>query len=119
MKNLVENQVGTISDPEEIQGAFDAAAEPLDMSKGEKMRTTALMLAIKYYTDTICKDADMYNAIVMRNGTMRPATSLGVINAALQFENFLLGKATNVEFEDEDAGGGRKQPSAAIEAKKE
>jgi hypothetical protein len=72
--------------------AYDPTRTHLDLNKDEKLRTTALMLAIKQYTDFICKDADMFNAIMMRNGSMKPATVSGVIRMAIEMEKFIRGR---------------------------
>lgn len=92
--------------------AFDPTRQHLDLTKDEKLRTTALMLAIKQYTDFICKDADMYKEIMMRNGSMKPATVSGVVSMAIEFEAFLLGRysaGNRPAIEDEDDEGLRQQ----------
>jgi len=73
------------------QVAFNPEHLDLELNREEKLRVTALMFAIRQYTDFIIKDADMYNAIVMRNGTIKPASTNSVVNMAIEFHQFLRG----------------------------
>lgn len=84
---------------EEAGVAFDPTTQHVDLSKEEKRRTTALLMAIQAYDHLIIKDAEMYLAIKRdepRNGedgpVIRPATMDAMVQAALQFDDFISGK---------------------------
>jgi len=78
--------------------AYDPTTQHLDLSKDEKRRTTALMLAIQAYQHLIIKDAAMYEAIARddrtRAGgpTIQPATMDAMVDAAIQFDLFISGR---------------------------
>jgi len=96
---VAEGPGGSLQDMsvlEETGIAFDPTATPLDLSKAEKRRTTALMLAITAYRDQIIKDADMFIAIARESRTepetkIHPATIRGVVEAAIEFDLFISG----------------------------
>lgn len=82
----------------------------LNLDPVQKVRTVALMLGIKYYTDTIIKDATYLQLMMSREKEMkfsnepdaalwhlRPASVNGVIACAQEFENFLLGNRSAVQ----------------------
>ena len=78
----------------------------LDLSKDEKRRTTALMLAINAYRDFIIKDANMLEKtadLARRNEgpALRPATFDEIIIAAARFDQFIDGKTKLVETKEE------------------
>lgn len=84
---------------EEAGVAFDPTTQHMDLSKEEKRRTTALLMAIQAYNNLIIKDADYYIAVMReqgRNGdngpTIRPATMDAMVMAAIQFDDFISGK---------------------------
>lgn len=68
---------------------FDVENMELDMTREEKLRATALLLASRYYVETICKDGALYTAMVMRGETLSPATSNGIVGIACQFHDYL------------------------------
>ena len=76
--------------------AFDPTTVHLDLTKEEKRRTTALLLAIQAYQNIIIKDAEMYDAIsrdASREGPkIKPATMEAMVSAALDFDDFISGK---------------------------
>lgn len=74
--------------------AFNPMDAPLDLTKNEKLRTTALMLAIQYVTETICKDAEMYRALKQDGQHLATANVPHVVTCAINFEAFLLGRVT-------------------------
>jgi hypothetical protein len=86
---------------EETQTAFDPTTQHLDLSKAEKRRTTALMMAIQAYENLIIKDADMYEAI-SRDRTrndgpkIKPATIAAMVAAAIRFDLFISGKLDGI-----------------------
>lgn len=69
----------------------------LDLTKEEKLRTAALIMAIHYHVETIVKDAAMYQAMVNRQEHLKPSTVERVVRIAEEFERFLLGKPSVVE----------------------
>lgn len=78
--------------------AFDPTTQHIDLSKDEKLRVTALFMAINAYQHLIIKDADLYVAICREQGRntegplIRPATINEMVVAAMQFEDFISGK---------------------------
>lgn len=82
---------------EENDIAFDPTRVTLDLTKAEKRRTTALMMAIQAYDKLIIKDAEMYMAI-HRNAErgegpkIQPATMNAMVHAAIQFDAFIAGR---------------------------
>lgn len=86
---------------EESGVAFDPATQHLDLTKDEKRRTTALMMAIQAYQGLIIKDADYLREAVNheRNGgpTIRPATMDAMVEAAIQFDWFIAGEFDGIQ----------------------
>lgn len=94
---------------EESGTAFDPSTQHLDLSKDEKRRTTALMMAINAYQHLIIKDADYlreaHNQARANNGpAIRPATMDAMVLAAIQFDMFIAGKITLKPQEPIDGG---------------
>jgi hypothetical protein len=89
------NQDMSVLDQNDI--AYDPGQMTVDLTKGQKLRTTALMMAIQSYDKLIIKDADMYLAICREEGrknpnfTIQPATMNAIVDAAVQFEMFIAG----------------------------
>lgn len=82
---------------EETHTAFDPTVQYLDLTKEEKRRTTALLMAIQAYNNLIIKDAEMYLAVSRDQGrvegsVIKPATMHAMVEAALQFDDFISGK---------------------------
>ena len=78
---------------------------PIDLTKEQGLRSVALMLAIRYHTETIIKDADYLQKMIDREEKMKfsnapdaeswhlkPSTVSAVMHIAREFEAFLLGK---------------------------
>lgn len=87
---------------EETGTAFDPTVQHLDLTKEEKRRTTALMMAIQAYRELIIKDADYLReaANLARNNDgpkLRPATIDGMLDAALKFDAFIAGNTDDLE----------------------
>lgn len=82
----------------EEQGvAFDPKQMHLDLTKNEKRRTTALLLAIQAYDKLIIKDAEMFEAVsreAQRSSgpVIKPATMNAMVEAAIQFDAFISGR---------------------------
>jgi len=92
---------------EETGTAYDPTTQYVDLSKEEKRRTTALLMAIQAYNNLIIKDADYYIAVMREQGRnsedgpiIRPATMDAMVVAAMQFDDFISGK---LETPDESA----------------
>ena len=76
--------------------AFDPTSQHLDLSKEEKRRTTALMLAIQGYRELIIKDADYLREVYTQNRQtngppVRPATIDAMVETAIKFDMFIAG----------------------------
>ncbi len=89
---------------EETDTAFDPTTQHLDLSKAEKRRTTALLLAIQAYNQQIIKDAEMYMAISRDQGRegspkLKTATMHAIVEAAIEFDVFI---ASGYEIAAED-----------------
>ena len=81
---------------EEAGVAFDPTTQHLDLTKDEKRRTTALMMAIQAYSNLIIKDAlylEKAADLARRNEgpVIRPATMNAMVEAAIQFDFFIAG----------------------------
>ena len=63
----------------------------LDLTKDERLRAAALIMAIRYHVETIVKDAAMYQAMMASDKHLEPTTVDRVVLIAEQFERFLLG----------------------------
>ena len=83
---------------EESNIAFDPSTQYLDLTKEEKRRTTALLMAIQAYDNLIIKDAEMYIAISRESGRdadgprIKPATIQAIVEAAIEFDDFISGR---------------------------
>ena len=86
---------------EETDTAYDPTTQYVDLTKEEKRRTTALMMAIQAYNNLIIKDAEMYHAIKREEKSddegsiIRPATMSAMVAAALEFDDFISGKISH------------------------
>lgn len=80
---------------DKIEGLVPEVADmELDLTKDEKLRTTALIMAIRYHVETIVKDGVLYQAMRMDPEThLKPTTSMAVVDIARQFARFLSGEA--------------------------
>lgn len=81
---------------EEASVAFDPTTQHMDLSKDEKRRTTALMLAIQGYKELIIKDADYLREAhdLARRGDgpkINAATIDKMVEAAVKFDAFIAG----------------------------
>jgi len=80
-------ELGDMSVLEDNDIAFDPTKATLDLTKAEKRRTTALMMAIQAYQHLIIKDAEILKAVSdesRRGGpTIQPATMEGMVRAAI------------------------------------
>lgn len=80
---------------EESGAGFDPTTQHL--SKEEKRRTTALMMAIQAYRELIIRDAAMLREIADMNRrnegpAIHPATMEAMVDAAVKFDSFIAGR---------------------------
>jgi hypothetical protein len=66
--------------------------EPSVLTHDEHLRGAALSLACKYYVETIVKDGNLYREMMRDNRLLKPATYMGVIEVAFNFEAYLSGE---------------------------
>lgn len=76
--------------------AFDPTSQHIDLSKEEKRRTTALMMAIQAYRDLIIKDAAYLKEVADlarrdEGPKIQPATIDAMVEAAFKFDMFISG----------------------------
>ena len=100
------NPVDTRAVQDEGQ-AFDPYTQHLDLTKDEKRRTTALMMAIQAYEKLIIRDADYLReasdlARRQEGPKIQPATMNAMVLAAMQFDDFIAGRHVDLQPE---AGG--------------
>jgi hypothetical protein len=63
----------------------------LELSRDEKLRMSALMMAVSYHKDTIVRDSQMYQTMKLNGANFRATDSKQVLDAALVFEGYLRG----------------------------
>ena len=63
----------------------------LDLSRDEKLRATALMMAVSYHKETIVKDGAMYQTMKANGTNLRATDPKQVLDAAVIFEGYLRG----------------------------
>lgn len=80
----------------------------------QQVRSVALMLAVKYHTEMTVKDVGMYQQMKMENKTFVPSHPTHVIEAAVHFEQFLLGRYSGLAVIDRATG----KPLTADEVKR-
>ncbi len=82
--------------------AFDPTTQHLDLSKEEKRRTTALMLAINAYRELIIKEAAYLKEAAdlarrEEGPKLQPATIDAIVEAAIKFDLFITGQTDTTE----------------------
>ena len=92
---------------EESETAFDPTTQHLDLTKEEKRRTTALMMAIQAYRELIIKEAAYLKeaADLARRDEgprLRPATIDAMVEAAFKFDCFISGRVGPVTTQEAD-----------------
>jgi hypothetical protein len=94
--------------------AFDPTAQHLDLTKEEKRRTTALMLAIQAYRELIIKEAAYLKeaADLARRDEgpkLKAATIDAMVEAAWKFDLFIAGQITDAQAvaRDNERDGGQ------------
>ena len=94
---------------------FNPTDQTVDLSKEEKRRTTALLMAIQAYSHLIIKDAEMYAEIRRarrddavpgeKPQVIQPATIDGMVDAALKFDRFICGESVAVATDKNQSEG--------------
>lgn len=74
---------------------YDPGEQHLDLTKAEKLRTTALLMAINYVRETICSDAELYRAMRQDGKQFIAASVPWIVGCSVDFEDFLLGRYSN------------------------
>ena len=75
----------------EIPATIDDAIGDLDLTKDEKLRVCALLLAIQYHLKTIIADADYLKVMIKNDMHLEPTTADKVVRQAQAFEAYLRG----------------------------
>jgi hypothetical protein len=112
------DEEGRVRDTSVIESSgmgYDPGNMTVDLTKAEKLRTTALMLAINAYEKLIIKDAEYLREAnaQARSGEgpkIQPATMNAMVQAAINFEAFLLGRYSHPQ---EPTTEPEKQPDAS------
>lgn len=68
----------------------------LDLTRDEKLRATALMMAVSYHKETIVKDGQIYQTMKANGTNLRASDPKQVVDAALVFEAYLRGHFNEV-----------------------
>ncbi len=82
---------GRIADDAGIPNVREILDMNLDMTRDEKLRATALMMAVSYHKETIVKDGQMYQTMKANGTNLRASDPKQVLDAALVFEGYLRG----------------------------
>ena len=106
---------------EDFQQLADIRNMELNMTDGQKLRAAALVMAIRYHTETIIKDPAYLQLMMQKEKEakfsndpdaqlwhLKPTTVDAVIHIAQSFEAFLLGQGTS----DQAAEPGRQIQAA-------
>lgn len=95
---------------------FDPGEQHLDLTKSEKLRTTALLMAINYIRETICNDAELYRAMRQDGKNFVAASLPYILTCSVEFEDFLLGRYSNTNVGMVKRGAAIEQKRAAAAA---
>jgi len=112
---MPEQQAPDLSVVEQAGVAFDPTTQHLDLTKDEKRRTTALLLAIQAYRELIIKDAaylkEVHDEQRRSNDAPRikPATIDAMIDAAIRFDQFIAGASPQQLGSDDRSAAGNAQ----------
>lgn len=82
---------GQIADDAGIPNVREVLEMNLDLTRDEKLRATALMMAVSYHKETIVKDGSMYQTMKANGTNLRASDPKQVLDAALVFEGYLRG----------------------------
>lgn len=63
----------------------------LDLTRDEKLRATALMMAASYHKETIVKDGQIYQTMKANGTNFKTTDPRQVVDAAIVFEGYLRG----------------------------
>jgi hypothetical protein len=82
---------GRIADAAGLPNVREVLDIDLDLTRDEKLRATALMMAVSYHKETIVKDGSMYQTMKANGTNLRSSEPRQVIDAAMAFEGYLRG----------------------------
>jgi len=104
---------------EEAGVAYDPTQQHLDLSKDEKRRVTALLMAIQAYRELIIKEAGYLEKVAdlaRRNEgpAIKPATIDAMVDAAFKFDAFIAGH-TQADIAEATRGGEQTTTAATAE----
>lgn len=68
---------------------LDPEDRPLELTSDQSLRSTALILAIRYVSETIIKDGQMYQVMTAQGKNMTAVSTSTVLEAAIDFEHYL------------------------------
>lgn len=91
-----EQAVGEVAGIPQVREILDMS---LDLNKDEKLRATALMMAVSYHKETIVKDGGMYQTMKANGTNLRASAPTQVIDAAVVFEGYLRGQYNELVME--------------------
>lgn len=116
-------QPADLSVLEDTDTAFDPSTTHLALSKEEKRRTTALMLAIQGYKDLIIKDAEYLRvasdlARREEGPKIKAATMDAMVEAAIKFDMFIAGEFSKASDKPTTGGAQTEEPVESAEGDK-
>ncbi len=95
---------------------FDPEHMGLDLTKEEKVRTTALMLAINYHVDTIIRETGMLRYQTDRGMEVTPTTARRVVEIADTFAAWITSGKLEVVHERDNHGPDEERAQSASQA---
>lgn len=87
-EEIIEGQIADDAGIPNVRGVLEMN---LDLTRDEKLRATALMMAVSYHKETIVKDGAMYQTMKANGTNLRASDPKQVLDAALVFEGYLRG----------------------------
>lgn len=84
----VKDQIADAAGLPNVREVLDMS---LDLTRDEKLRATALMMAVSYHKETIVKDGAMYQTMKANGTNLRSSNPQQVLDAAMAFEGYLRG----------------------------
>ncbi len=92
MSDEAENDLkAQVADAAGLPNVAEVLNMELDLSRDEKLRATALMMAVSYHKETIVKDGQMYQTMKANGTNLRATDPKQVVDAAIVFEGYLRG----------------------------
>jgi hypothetical protein len=82
---------GQVADAAGMPNVPEILNMSLDLDRDEKLRATALMMAVSYHKETIVKDGQMYQTMKANGTNFKTTDPRQVVDAAIVFEGYLRG----------------------------